>query len=420
MQDEMTMTFLYFYTCIQQFLTLQTQSSQKSSSIQFSRFDRHCEPQAKQSSGLNIFKLITKKASGLPRYARNDVLLNTEKSSLKDLDVATKGETAFEIYTQHHQLQLAFSTFLPKEMLPFLQTHLLLQRHLIAKRYLLTIVAELEKVNISYVILKGIPLNQQLYGNQCIRISKDIDLLIPLSKLELAHHCLIGLGFQLISEFSPELLTQQRKKIYVGLKDLTYRHSKFLIEIELHWRTTITRNFGFDFADIEAYRQTISIENKDLFVLKNEYNFVYLCIHGAISHWRRLKWLVDIAVFSQKQTFSWEEMLKIAEHHHARRCVYEACELLADMGVHLPAMNVRITDRLAVFIHIMYIRRLWRSCSQSAPIEQLFQLLLHPCLKQKFNFFCNRLLFRAPCRKKLLNNPRYPLWKLAVIGLVKK
>ena len=373
------MTFLYFYACIQHFLDLQNPKKTEQQSSKSS----YPLPDGRGSVGFD--------------------------------------ETAFETYVTHHQLQLAFSTFLPKEMLPFLQTHLLLQRHLIAKRYLLTIVAELEKVDISYVILKGIPLNQQLYGNQCIRISKDIDLLIPLSELEPAHHCLIGLGFQLMSEFSPELLTQQRKKIYVGLKDLIYRHPKFSIEIELHWRTTITRNFGFDFADIEAYRQTITLENKDLFVLKNEYNFVYLCIHGAISHWRRLKWLVDIAVFSQKQTFSWEEMLKIAEHHHALRCVYEACELLADMGVHLPAMNVRITDRLAVFIHIIYIRRLWRSCSQSAPIEQLlFQLLLHPYLKQKFDFFCNRLLFRAPCRKKLLNNPRYSLWKLAVIGLVKK
>jgi hypothetical protein len=31
--------------------------------------DRHCEPQAKQSSDLNVCKLLYNKATGLPRHA---------------------------------------------------------------------------------------------------------------------------------------------------------------------------------------------------------------------------------------------------------------------------------------------------------------------------------------------------------------
>lgn len=326
----------------------------------------------------------------------------------------------FETYVLQHQLQLAFGTFLLKDRFPCLNGSLLLQHHLLAKQYLFRIIEAFDTQDIPYIVLKGIPLNQQLYGNQCIRQSKDIDLLVRQEQLTQANDCLIDLGFCLHSEFTPNCLEKTHKKIYMGLKDLSYRHRKFPIQIELHWRTAITCNFGFNFETIESYRQMILIGSMDVFILSNEYNFVYLCIHGAISHWRRLKWLLDIAVFVQKQSLSWEEVQAIAIYHHAGRCVFEACQLLAELGLVLPAMQVSITDRLAIGIHRWYIRRLWRACTPSAPIEQLFQLLLHPHLKQKIDFFCNRLLFRSPCRKKIRNNPNYALWRLFFIGLFTK
>lgn len=314
----------------------------------------------------------------------------------------------FQAYSKLHHLQLIFThlssrgilkiNLSEKNVLP------LIQQHLRTTKDLLRITEILNQFDIPYVVLKGIPLNQQLYQNKCLRFSKDIDLLIPLPKLTLAHQKLTALGFQLVSEYTPASLKKQNKRIYSALKDVTYTHPQSRVEIELHWDTTITPQFGFIFSDIEAHRQLIFIENIGVHVLKNEYNFVYLCIHGSVSHWRRLKWLIDVGLFFLKHTLSWEKVIEIAKKHHALRCVFEAKTLLNDFGLKLPTIPTSKKDYFAVWIHKLYIHYLWRSQKTPRPItEQLLQLLLlHPRLHQKFGFLVNRLLFNASRRKKLL------------------
>lgn len=194
-------------------------------------------------------------------------ILNKEQNTLTFEN--NHDERLNELITQH-QLQLTFINLLPKNTITIKNEEnlvpLLIQRHLVAKKHLIEIVKILNIENIPYVILKGIPLNQQLYQNRCIRLSSDIDLLIRPSDLEATHYHLLTSGYQLCSEFTPEILKTQHKKIFIGLKDLTYIHSKSQIKIELHWGTTITHQFGFNFIDISEYRQLIFIENTGIYI----------------------------------------------------------------------------------------------------------------------------------------------------------
>ena len=91
----------------------------------------------------------------------------------------------FQACSTLHHLQLIFTHLSSRGILkiPLDEKSVmpLIQQHLVTRKELLRVTETLNASNIPYVILKGIPLTQQLYQNKCLRFSKDIDLLIPLS-----------------------------------------------------------------------------------------------------------------------------------------------------------------------------------------------------------------------------------------------
>ena len=60
----------------------------------------------------------------------------------------------------------------------------------------------LSDANISATPLKGIPLAESLYGDAALRVSDDIDLLVPLDSAIEAFHILVSSGYQ--SEFTSQ------------------------------------------------------------------------------------------------------------------------------------------------------------------------------------------------------------------------
>jgi hypothetical protein len=335
-------------------------------------------------------------------------------------------ESLLRKYMNEHRLSMLFLHVLRKNNAAKGCLHPLgalfshhIQNHLMMARSLLSISNAFKEKSIAHVVLKGIPLNAQLHGQQCVRISKDIDVLIDPNDLSCAHDRLLQLGYILCSELNPEQIARSYPVVLRALKDLTYRHPVSNVEIELHWGTTITHQFGFRLEDVGALDCCPLIKGQTVPILSPEYNFVYLCIHGAVSHWSRLQWLLDVAFFYQKVPLVWEKVIAIGKNHGGTRALLEASYLLEHgYGMHLKPIPSSGCDRMAIRIHLHYTQRIWKRLKpQNGTVSDLWRLWLYPRWYQKYDFVRNRLICRLPCRKKLAKNARYPRFLLLLIGL---
>ena len=98
------------------------------------------------------------------------------------------------------------------ELLPYVLEKA--QHQLLLRKHLLDIHDFLQERHIPYVVLKGIPLNQQLYGNKMLKYSGDIDILVDKKDFLAAHTCLLELGYELQSPLQVETVMQHEKRLY--------------------------------------------------------------------------------------------------------------------------------------------------------------------------------------------------------------
>lgn len=295
----------------------------------------------------------------------------------------------------------------------------IIRNQIMMKMRLLELSFSFNNKMIQHVVLKGISLNAQLYGDRSVRISKDIDVLIHSKDLLIAHDALLLLGYELVSELSPSVIANSHSLILGALKDLTYFHSSDRVEVELHWDTTIVKDFGLRLQDVEPVNNFVMINDQFIPVLSNEINFIYLCIHGASCHWQRLQCLLDIAMFYKKMQLSWPEVIRAAVNYNGVRALLEAKYLLDTcFDFRMESVPSLRRDRIAVRIHLYYTKYIWKNLKPiNSAVAQSVQLFLFPHLYQKYDFIRNRLLFRFPCRQRLIKNPRYPIFLLLLIGV---
>ena len=147
---------------------------------------------------------------------------------------------------------------------------------------------------ISYAVLKGIPLSQQLYGEPSLRQTRDIDLLVAPRDFEAAENILSQAGLR---RKEPEgELTPQLRRLWFDLRHhFSYVYPQHGITLELHWR--LFDNSAIDpgpcvFQELDRVEVSRGIS---LPVLRREYLLSHLIVHGASHAWCRLKWLSDVA-----------------------------------------------------------------------------------------------------------------------------
>ncbi|HZD75728.1 MAG TPA: lasso peptide biosynthesis B2 protein, partial [Acidobacteriaceae bacterium] len=154
----------------------------------------------------------------------------------------------------------------------------------------------LEQAGIPVRVLKGVPLSQQIYGDPSLRDVGDIDLLIPPGMEETADRILLAEGIRRNDPEAP--LTPRRRQSWRRHgKDYTYRPERDDFEVDLHWRLFRNPHMpGNALADpATAATESIHLGETVLAVLPLDRSFLYLCVHGALDGWFRLKSLVDIS-----------------------------------------------------------------------------------------------------------------------------
>ena len=157
--------------------------------------------------------------------------------------------------------------------------------------------------NIRFLILKGIPLSNILYGYSAARITNDIDLLVDPNDLDNAITYLSCNNFLLVNKIDLKTFPKWKTK-YLKWVDYSMVFQKKInnetIEIDLHWHLSNTRDKLPNFKKLWERKKTVSIDGMKLFTLNNYDNFLHLCIHAAKDRWMNQGNLLEIFFLSKK------------------------------------------------------------------------------------------------------------------------
>jgi len=174
-------------------------------------------------------------------------------------------------------------------------------------------VGRLEGHNARVVVLKGVPLAWRLYGDITVRPSSDIDILVSPDEVELASEIIEKEGY---SRTLPGLgLTPRQREIYTQTHShphhLAFWHKERNILLEMHWDLG---HFGQVVLPMptDASIKSIQVVGSPLPVLAEEEWLLYLILHGASHAWFRLRWLVDIGKYMQRE-IDWEKVESLAK-----------------------------------------------------------------------------------------------------------
>jgi Uncharacterised nucleotidyltransferase/Transglutaminase-like superfamily len=150
-------------------------------------------------------------------------------------------------------------------------------------------------------IFKGIPLAIAAFQNPTLRDAGDIDLLIAEKDLDRASEILRGEGYL---RYEPQArLTPRRLRSYIAhQKDFSYEHRGDGTVLDLHWRLFRNSFLPANARLAEVGEEWLPLGSERIPTLPVPRLLLYLCVHGALDGWLRLKWLTDIAALLRTMT----------------------------------------------------------------------------------------------------------------------
>jgi len=156
----------------------------------------------------------------------------------------------------------------------------------------------LDAAGIPLLILKGLPLSQQLHGYPMAREAIDIDLLVAPETFHVAERTLASVGWQRYQPAFEE--TPTRTDWWRWLAKDHWLMGPNGVKVELHWRTEETPCFlNLPFDRLYANSTAVQLGAAAFRVPGVEDRLLYLAVHAAVHHWKRLKWLCDLAASLQ-------------------------------------------------------------------------------------------------------------------------
>jgi Uncharacterised nucleotidyltransferase len=228
------------------------------------------------------------------------------------------------------------------------------------------------EANLPVGFIKGVSLAMLAYGNLGIRHNRDIDLLVA-PELTLAASVLLERAgyrqFEPPATFGEAQLLMWRHRC----KEVRYVHEKTQLEVELHSRLFDNPRLMAE-VPITGSLRTIPI-SKDigLCTLGEDDLFSYLCAHGAVHCWFRLKWLADIgALLAHQPVGGVERLYRATDARGAGRSAAQAILLCRRLlGTTIPDQLIT-TLRKQVSVRWLDTIAMKAITADLEPTEQLF------------------------------------------------
>lgn len=278
----------------------------------------------------------------------------------------------------------------------------MMERYLRMMRGMFDVLDTLQKQAIQPIILKGIPLNTQLYGAQCLRMMSDVDVLIKPDELMMAHDCLLQLGYQRHSFLNPSDLVHDYAFLMDHVSELLYIHPKTRIAIDLKWRLSPVFCRASNWFDRSKISE-ITLFSQKINILNHEQNFLYLAMHAAKHGWEKLKWLLDLAAFYQKMPLCWPTVISLAQEAHAVRPLLEATLLLQYVlqtkTKHVPHT---VLDGVMTRLRLHCMRSQWDQKPPKTIYKNVISaLFLYSNLAQKKEYMIQLILLRTNALRRI-------------------
>lgn len=233
-----------------------------------------------------------------------------------------------QLVTRHRVAGLAHHglSSVAQNMPPTVAESLAEQATLIARENLLHAAETLrlqrlfDEEGIPVVFVKGVSLGALAYGALGLKHGRDIDMLVPPAFAEPALKLLEEVGYQLRQPYR-QFGDGRRHLLFRYSKDAALINSRSGVEVELHWRLT-DNPLLLQYVDCASPVHIVA-PTKDFGIrtLNDRDLFAYLCVHGAIHGWSRLKWLADVgALIAHK-----DDAEIVALYGHAQACGAGLC-----------------------------------------------------------------------------------------------
>jgi hypothetical protein len=144
------------------------------------------------------------------------------------------------------------------------------------------------------VFIKGLPLAVLAYGDLGLRHGRDIDLVVGPDSILPAAAVLELNGYRRLRP--PSNFGESQLRVWMHrCKEIWYVNDEKMILIELHCRLFDNSKLMPDIPDPRTLRIVPITKEIGLCTLGEDDLFAYLCAHGAVDRWFRLKWLADVA-----------------------------------------------------------------------------------------------------------------------------
>jgi hypothetical protein len=157
------------------------------------------------------------------------------------------------------------------------------------------------------LFLKGPVLGSDLYGDISLRMSSDLDLLIPIGDLNKAENILLSHGY-IKDDYIETVLNDWKWRHH----HITFFHPEKKIKVEVHWRLNPGPGKEPKFNEMWDRKRVSTLTSQPVYMLGLEDLFLFLVSHGARHGWSRLRWLVDINQIINKG-FDWIKAIRLLE-----------------------------------------------------------------------------------------------------------
>jgi hypothetical protein len=181
-----------------------------------------------------------------------------------------------------------------------------------------------DDADLPVLFIKGVALGVLAFGNLGLRSAQDIDLLVAYETLPAATALILGAGYRRFNP--PPDISDERLRLLMPLrKDLGFVHQATGLRIELHWRLFLNPHAMAETSIITGSQVVALATAGRLRTLGEDDLFAYLCMHGAIHWWNRLKWLADInAMLATVPDGDVADLIRAAEVRGAGRAAAQA------------------------------------------------------------------------------------------------
>jgi hypothetical protein len=171
--------------------------------------------------------------------------------------------------------------------------------------------ALLNGAGIPNAVIKGPVVARRAFGEAAVRHASDIDLFISAEQITAAVDALQAAGYA-PGDMMPARGSRIERMWRRAYKDFPLHRKGRSSAVELHWRLVSNEHLiavpfrADNLVDVEIYPGGV-VQG-----LSEADEFAYLCTHGALHYWVRLKWLADIAALVANRPP--EEVRALYEH----------------------------------------------------------------------------------------------------------